>query len=297
MQCRSGQTLTEYALVGCLVLVVAIAGLAGLGGNLNESVRLILPAPSQNPAPSPAVAAVLPTSMPVPASSPIPVSLPTGQTILVDMAPINVQNSIQTNGANGTTTLLANQLMLIEQQLVQAGELTPEQANLFSKLANQGHRMANIERLVEQAATLATDTESYRQIRLTLDGQQYAPDELHNMLGWRDAEMHAFMLTSPEDAINMVPEKQSVEVKAFLAMYSELAKSNALQNPQVKANVDQLVTQITFLSDVTKSASAGLIRGDWSVPMKDLVVADSTDINSVGICQNGQRMDTGQSCR
>lgn len=295
MQCCSGQTLSEYALVGCLVLVVAIAGLTGLGGNLNEALRLIVPSPSPKSFASSAVAAA-PVPASLPSANPIPVSLPTGQTLLVDMAPVNAQNSIQTNGANGTTTLLANQLIAIEQQLLQAGDLTQEQANLFSKLANQGHRMANIERLVEQAATMASDTESYRQIRLTLDGQQYAPDELHNMLGWKDAEMHAFMLTSPEDAINMIPEKQSVELKTFLSMYSELAQSNALQNPKVKANVDQLVTQIAFLSDVTKSASAGLIRGDWSVPMQDLVVADSTDINSVGICQNGRRMDTGQSC-
>jgi polyhydroxyalkanoate synthesis regulator phasin len=294
MQYRSGQTLSEYTLVGCLVSVVAIVGLIGLGGNLDEAMRRILPSPSQKAVASPAVTAAVPA--PLPMDGPIPVSL-TGQTVLVDMAPVNAKNNIQTAGVNGTTTLLANQLIAIEQDLAQNGELTPEQASLFSNLANQGHRMANIERLVEQAATMATDTESYRQVRLTLDGQQYAPDELHNMLGWKDAHMHAFMLTSPEAAINMLPEKQSVELKTFLSMYSALAQSNALQNPQVKASVDQLVTQIAFLSDVTKNASAGLIRGDWSVPMKDLVVSESTDINSVGICQNGQQTDTRQSCQ
>jgi hypothetical protein len=226
-----------------------------------------------------------------------PLSLPVGQALPLQMVPVDVKSSIQTNGANGTTSLLSNRITAIEQQLQQIGVLTPEQSELFKKLANQGHRMANIEKLIEQAGTMANDTESYRQVRLTLDGKQYAPDELHKMLGWQDAQMHAFMLQTPSDAINMLPEKQSVELKIFLALYTDLAQSNALQNPQVKSSVDELVTQIVYLSDVTKGASAALIRGDWSVPLEDIIVSNASDIKSSNICQDGHRTDTGEYCQ
>jgi hypothetical protein len=68
--------------------------------------------------------------------------LQNGIEINLEGYPNNLQETITTVGANGTTDILLASLRNLAEQLMEKGQITPEQESRLIELANKGHEVA-----------------------------------------------------------------------------------------------------------------------------------------------------------
>ena len=157
---KTGQSLTEYAVIGALVGIAGIVALVVMGNTLNNTFGNMLGKNAQNLAGT--------------GKAPVPViGATSGYTVLTanggaaitlsDGTVLNLSNylgdpaaTVQTAGANGTTDILASSLSEIANQLLAQGKITATQANWLQKLANEGHLIADSEKLAADAFASGT---------------------------------------------------------------------------------------------------------------------------------------------
>jgi hypothetical protein len=224
---------------------------------------------------------------------------PAGQ----DLTATNMAQMVDTSGANGTTELLASQLEQMAKQLLDTGKIDQAQYGSMVELANQGHRIAEIERQVELAAASTATKADFLKQKVSVDGKSYSMQQVfEDLIGWEDG-INASDRT-PADAFS----KNSVndETGKFISLYQQLQHSGAMSDPQIKASVENLSGQITFLSELTQDASQTIFYNDLTPKqMSGMMVADvkkntsisqATNGNSAQICTTGNSSDTGTHC-
>lgn len=96
------------------------------------------------------------------------VTLSNGNTLSIPNYPMNLAQSIETLGPNGTTDILADSLMAVARQLKDS--IPEDEFNQLKALSEQGHRMAALQGLLEQAAINADGSkEAYNQSTLAFE--------------------------------------------------------------------------------------------------------------------------------
>lgn len=78
-----------------------------------------------------------------------------GTVIAVPDYPGNLSKVVEVDGADGTTTNLANTLQTLAKTLRDAGKITDDQYNRLEKLSNSAHTMAASQRILEEVADSA----------------------------------------------------------------------------------------------------------------------------------------------
>jgi polyhydroxyalkanoate synthesis regulator phasin len=229
--------------------------------------------------------------MPLQASS-NPLSSPTETALLQEDAGIKVQ----TLGANGATELLSNQLDTLAVQLVKQGQMTPAQITLLSDLANQGHRLAHIQSLVENAVQeTGGDPQKMRQLSLDVNGVKKSAAEWTAEIGFN---------TGIESAELLVQGKKSrpdPEMITFLNAYRDVRKDATLfQNPAVRSTVENAVLQIASISESFEDTVQNLLFQNLRVRDKETlnrqVASNASHMNSAKICLAGDFVDAGITC-
>ncbi|MBX2859728.1 MAG: hypothetical protein KTR14_00715, partial [Vampirovibrio sp.] len=253
-----GQSGSEYIVIGSLAAVISIAALASLGGTLDGSLisigsqnnthalnSLLTEAPAGLQA---TVAGAVPARNNVNNGIPTGVGagsgaktsagngvLPngTGSTItLADGTTMNVgfypvdTGLIETAGSHGTTELLMGQMDTMISQLEAEGKIDSTQANLLKNLSNQGHRIAEIEKVFETAfANSGGNSQALHNTPVVFDGVQYpSVDSLvAQNLGWHKSVGAGDYLTATN---NTLPE-----TKKFIDLYNEARASGAMNDP------------------------------------------------------------------
>ncbi len=190
----------------------------------------------------------------------------------------NLSESIETAGANGTTTLLIGSLETLIAHAELLGELDPEQVKILRALANQGHRIALIEQTMETMDTMASQV---LKSTVTFEDQEYPKDDLARKVS-----------TSGEDGAE------------FLALYQEAIAQGALKDPTMGAVISHLVQDILLTSDafyevVLESNSAFDFKLNNEIN-SSLMASKVTDEDSKGICDTSGNTSkngaTGLSC-
>lgn len=82
-----------------------------------------------------------------------------GKLITIPNFPTDLAAAVEVDGGHGTSEKLLAAMEAWIQAMVEAGEITPTEANLLKKLSNQGHSIANNIGILEKA-TLACQTKS-----------------------------------------------------------------------------------------------------------------------------------------
>ena len=80
-----------------------------------------------------------------------------GSTINVDNYPTDLQKTILTLGANGTSKVLSDTILKLAEQQLAAGVINQEQYNTLVALSNQGHYLAEHAGAIQTAAVDSTD--------------------------------------------------------------------------------------------------------------------------------------------
>jgi polyhydroxyalkanoate synthesis regulator phasin len=219
-----------------------------------------------------------------------------------------LSETIATLGANGTTTLLADQLESIAKQLMKEGEITKEQADSLIKLANQGHYMADIAGAVEKAAQLkdyANNMDFFNQ-QIEFEGKRMTVYQLSSVMGYStpldayryDAKTGIVYDKIPEDLLH--PDYPSnPAIASFLDIYHTLEANGALADPTIQTVVASLASKITITNELLTQSMGDLFMGYSTATdqVVEMTAAKATHVNSAGICDVGSGTDSGVQCQ
>ena len=284
-----GNAITEYALIGLLLLLSAIAAVQLCGANFNTAMGMVKDdMKAKNQA---ALAAW--ASNTASATGKMPALSLSEQALLEE----SLTSKLQTTGANGSTEVLARQLAAAAAKLLKDGKIDQSQYDILMKLSNQGHKMAQVQGMIADAMKYANgDVNLFNGLKFTLDGQSYTAPQLAKMIGFNGPSPADFgtanILCSPTGGTT------GSEVGNFLSLYNQALSSGALSDPLAKSTVDSASTQIASLGelmeDVVWNVQNGMSMDTASITT--LTSTSTTTMNSSKICTAGQFVDNGALC-
>lgn len=279
---RSGQSLSEYGLAGTLIAVAAVGGMLMLSDTTRQTFLDML---------SGSKTGIQATSTgtshaqaQTPGTQTITVTLDSGKTLTLHNYPANLQNAVETAGANGTTVLLADSIQAMADQLLELEEITPEQRNLLAAIANQGHRLAQIESLVEKAAVGSADKGAFLSTAIEFDGKLYSnPYDLAELVGTHEKQDNAARMGS--------------EMQRFWDLYEGLYDTPLAKNDTVIKLLYGLGKQIDTVADAHETSVFHIARGTATLEeLLQMQTSNLTAEDSTAICETGQGQDNGIHC-
>ena len=317
-----GQSIVEYLMIGGVAAFTIFACWLALSSSLNDLLKGVgnnmsdkgESAIAAKPSPKPVVGS--PTGPMVD----VEITLSDGTILKLKDMPANLSTLVETSGANGTTDHISLALEDLAKKLRDAGEITEEQAAALVELANQGHRMAAIQRTIEQGIDAANKAGiPISEYVVTFEGQEIPLRNLANRVG---------MLRSTEDAITKagynilsVPDEFANDpahwpnigrdLGKLRELYLAANKDGALNNPLINQIVTKMALDIGYIGEAVEhnvwqiqlaekdAIDAGNPPPKYTSDLfNDMVGAtDSvTDDKSGTICKSGDNIDNGIKC-
>ncbi len=320
-----GQSLAEYTLIAFILLGAAIPVVNILGSNVTTALQAILNGMTNNmtvvevsPTASPtqsttttaqATAPIEPVADPL-ATAPVTTtaSSPSGPTATLQMRlqngsvielskyPTNISQYVETTGTNGATLVLLAQLDTIIAELSKDPNASPQQLAYLQTLANQGHRIAQIEGLLENTMNSATSVNELRSTRINFDGTSYRVSDLSYLIGWHGGageQSYPTDVYNPLDAANT-----GTELGAFINLYHQAAAAGVLNDPAINSVVTELSNEISYLTEVVEYSVWSTINTTRDLEgFGALEVSSITNFDSSQICYSGGSSDTGTYCQ
>jgi hypothetical protein len=306
--CQAGQSFTEYAILGALVLLLVMPVMFMMGQTLSGSLGNMLSAGHGR----------ISVTVAKPATGPVESS---ADTVSSDISPGNVfshqltaieqaalgktlSDKVLTLGANGTTTLLASQLTALAEQLRSEGKIDEKQYNAIMDLANQGHHMAMIQMKVEDAIKASQgDPKKFKKMTIEVDGKLYNAVDAGLILGFKNVGVDKLV---SEDLLNTHYEP-AAELDRFISLYHQTESLGVLSDPSIKAVIDSAALQIVsigeFVEGNTWEYSAGVLKlekgEDINKYMADdaaFMAVDAIHSEASRICKAGDLKDSGVQC-
>lgn len=269
--------------------MLVLPSLLFLSGNLNgQFLHVLSPPPASGHAHvKPAEGATIPDmpdlDFPLDREQ-IGINLPTPSSI-------TLQQSVQTAGVNGATSMLANEITQLAQQQLAGGTINQAQYNSLIGLSNEGHRLASALGLIEDAFSHGGRQDPYDKI-VRFDGKTVRVGELANDIGFGDRRT-----PMPTDPLRASYRASGV-LKQFLGAYQDSLTSGALNDPAIKQQIGMLASEI-----VTASHSLDMALYDYDddkIKARDITnqaASQLTNLNSIVICQTGNGTDSGHQCQ
>jgi hypothetical protein len=293
-RCSPGNTLLEYTAIACLILILTLGAWQALGLNLKAHMGLLKNSMRSqlNDAKVQVQLQQLKKSAFQKAATAANAKMMTSGNVITAAGLVSIadmQSAIQTVGANGATDILASSLKGYITKLQQDKNLTSEQINLLSQLAEEGHTLANGEKALHDAVTAGQSTVIY-------NGHSYAVSDFQQQFGFiNNVGINA--------SITMDADKAMPQLAPFVKTYQQAVTSGALKDPDVQNQVTYLSKQIAALSDLAKwNTTTGPqdLNSAYVTAMKQIGIQDApasiseaTDTDSTGICNSGGQPGAG----
>ena len=211
--------------------------------------------------------------------------------------PNNIQETVQTIGANGATELLSDQLEILAKQLLAEGAITEKQANALIFLANKGHTLADLEKGLENTLNNGKNANAIRENQIVMDVRNFRQNG--DPLGTKDTQSYngVLDLVGKMD-VEIATGKPSSNLLWFQNAWDDAKRSGAMANPNVKAIVNQLAGTIYDIANEVGKVTKDFARDKISSPtnVMPLVASQQTHDNSAGICTVGNGQDSGIHC-
>jgi len=318
-----GQGLSEYSLGIALVAVVSLGALTLLGGSLSDVFENLLPKDFK----SPMAVATIPKPLAPEVIAPVPqqpatqtqtqiqtpglpadgfsLKLSNGKTLAFPQYPKDMRKSIETLGANGTTSLLAGTLQALIKQLKDAGEITDAQAANLMAVANQGYKIAGMEKTVEGYIQDGADPD----FRFKPPGEddRTSIDAYLDHLGSRgddDVELGDEMgiLKSLKDkSLGGLTPDTAAMVEVLVAQIVDVGYGLETSVDWFRPDSDGTATTSTYLTAVFQNYNVGNPAWQREVDAKTLAdlptsASTITTANSAQICILGQHVNANGQC-
>lgn len=192
---HKGNTIAEYIMAAGFVALVAVGGLILIGDSFNQAMaalRTDLLGSSAGVFGSGNGGTGGTGGSKSGSGSTMTVTLSDGSTIQVPVSP-SFKAYVETTGVNGTGLMLAVLIELMNDYEKQ-NKITQEQADMLLMMANQGHSIAEIQKMMEQNSKDKNKTDYFNSY-VMFNGQYYQMDDLANQLdrsGNKDGILSAF---------------------------------------------------------------------------------------------------------
>jgi hypothetical protein len=285
-----GNAVTEYALIGALVILLTLAGLQLVGGNFNAALARV-----KGDMESTKKAAALAELMAANAGNSAAAGLSTNDKAILEQS---LTSKLQTTGANGSTEVLANQIAAAAAQMLAEGKIDETQYNTLMDLANQGHKMAEIQGMISDAIRFSNgDISAFQSMTFVMDGKTYTARELGQMIGF-DGPAPADFASSSVLSMSTGGTTGSA-VSSFINLYNQAVASGALSDPMARSTVDSAATQIASLGELTEDITWNVAQNQMPPDNTNITIltsATTTQMDSSKICAAGDFQDDGTMC-
>jgi hypothetical protein len=221
-----------------------------------------------------------------------------------------LRTSIETAGSNGTTRKLLAAFLASLQRLQEEKGLDPAVVDEIAELANRGHRLAELQRAIEEAAALAGgDMARYAAARVQFEGRQYNIVQataltMHNGETNRATDLYEetrVLSPATRELFGIGPDSTVMgrPFLEFVQYYETLEQKGLLADPDIHRLVSGLAQDVKTLSQNLAGASASVYLTKETNPneVKAFQAANLNHVHSVGICHTGGGQDSGQFCR
>lgn len=293
-----GVSLTHYALSVSVIVLACLTGVSGIGRSLSgqfqgleQSMKHKISLAHMNK------------------GNHIPENAFTGQDLNFETAsgsdfqvqsyPQDLNRAIETLGANGATEIILANLDRLINQLKQQGTLNDEQVNQLMRLSNQGHKIAEIEALLESAHAHAKNRDDFINTNIFYHGKLYSVRALSAEIGLMRMDGNL---------------QRGGEIKKFREILAQAASGGAMKDPVVNQVVTIMSEQIIALANCLESGVANITLNN--APLTDLIndyslqrmndespvsgnlnqIAEISHGNSAAICGAGGAHDSGAHC-
>ena len=299
---QQGQSLVEYGLLVAFIAVVSLGALTVLGTETDNAISTagtgIMGQPSSGATANGAVGnGATPFSLDLSNASGLgtaSVTLADGTVLPLDNYPTAMSASIETTGANGTTQLLAASMETLIEELAESGKLDVNQTNALMNLANQGHKLAEMEFMIEQAYNNASSNSEFQNTTFMFDGEMLTPGQISQRLGFHN---HRTWDMVDKDAMTLGDMTYSdSEMKVFIDLYDQAVVTGALDDPQVNAVINTLSNQIAQIAGMMEDFPEGVKKSNFESAKNDHYASHTTHMNAKGICNAGGGDDIGVQC-
>lgn len=287
-ECPKGQSSTEYGLGIGLVALLTVGALHMLGNTLNISASNMIPDHSPSVALPPVGGVIAIDRLPADQKiSPGADGYRSRGILKISDFTIRMAGTVATLGANGTTFELSGQLKAIAVKLQQSGEISDAEANKLLALANQGFRLAELEKQVEEASKHTGSTHDFLQSSIQFDGKRYTIPEVAALIGFgTQSDLIEDIRNNPNYMLET--ETALPETLAFINLYHDAISGANIQNSEARGVVSQLSSEISYLTD----AVCDLIMSSYdpSVALDDLkknTASQATVYDATAICYVG----------
>jgi Flp pilus assembly pilin Flp len=250
--CKPGSSLTEYACIGALVLVVCIGALSQLGQTLSQSMNGMALTHSDAFTLKPVAASTGQATVPTMLQE-------QNEWVDVDKAHIQWQyiletvqatpEAIEVAGANGATSKLSGQLEQLAKTLLAQNAISQEEANLLQKMAQKGYQIADSQLALEDAF-------ASNRPNVTIDGNTYTMAQVAELHGFANTENS--MNDSQSNVQNLKTDLASPTLRPLLELYQQATLTKAMANPEVNKTVTELVKHIAGIDDAFSWSIASL---------------------------------------
>ncbi len=289
-----GQGMLEYTLIGVLVLVICVGTLEILTGSLSSAWQTLRADMESKQRQTVAITDPLPTASGSPTGEGLKFVTKKGTVITLPSTVNNMEKSIETLGANGTTAVLVNSLEELIKQLVENREINRTQSQSLIYLANSGHALAKMHKLTEDAIANTRTTDEYRFVLESIPGLVELSEEGYHI--------HGIGCYFPHELDPLQPNAELMLFGVtgdFLRAYQEAVASGALEDPAVRLVVEALTRKISNLSTVASHTFERLAHNEISHSEVSGFIAeniDKTHDSSAQICTTGNGQDSGTQC-
>jgi len=218
------------------------------------------------------------------------IGLQSGNTSAIDLPGLSTGMAarVQTLGANGTTSLLAVQLQALAEKLLKDETITQDSANKILALANQGFRLAALERSIEDASQKANSNQEFMNTSILFDGKNITMADAANLIGFTTpTDCNQDIATNPAYMLN--PANASPETLSFINLYQAALSDPSITNSaEAQGLISQLSSQISYLSDdVGNIIWSAQLTSQSLTTIHNNVISYASTYDSTAICYMG----------
>jgi hypothetical protein len=299
-QKAGGQSLLEYVGIPCLVVMVSLGSFTLLQGHLGQ-LALDSKKSIQNDIglrndakktldTAAAIASVKDASPEVELMTSLEETSPLDETTsnFQDFPSGSLSETINTLGANGTISVMSQQIETIARNLLVTKKATPSQYNALLKLANQGYLLAQANYQIEKAAKESLSATDFKNKTIRVNGQSYPVNGFSTLTLTSSGSYNTQYDTRATSSSSLALD--------FVDLYNDFVNSGNIADRNVYNTVRTLFKS-TLAVQIAADASRGRILNNGSTPDQlNQNTAHQISGNATDICLTGNNTSNGKKC-
>jgi hypothetical protein len=293
-QKAGGQSLMEYVGIPCLVIVVSLGAFTALQGNLsqlaldskqsiqndinlrNDTKNRLATVSSEEEEPDVMVS-----------RNEILEFLPEETLPVLDFPTGSLSETINTLGANGTISLMAQRIEAIANSLLISNKISKPQYRVLMRLANRGYVIAEIDYQVEQAAKESQSVTEFKNKQIVINGRSYPIGQFAAFSDLNNTHS-SMLLTEGNGSGN--------NLRSFITVYNTFVNNGGVGDSAVDTLIKSLFNNTIAVQLAADASRKNILDNNSSLDQLIQDTASQISNNATTICLSGDNTSDGKKC-